>query len=437
MAFEKDDLGRAPFADLLVGLTTSLAAAEVLPSGRVIAVDAPWGSGKSWIAKQLPDHFNNQPNIGKCVYVDAYEFDFHQDPFAVVTSVILDAYKDEPVALKNFKKTAIDVMRSSLPAIGKGVVKVGGKLIGVDTGELYESFVETGSDVSEKAIEKMLDTFSQTRETTKKFKDKLTELVRTNGNDKPLVVVIDELDRCRPSFALEMLERVKHLFDVPNVMFIFFVHSKALHSAISKTYGHEINAEEYLRKFITLTIGLPTNPNVRPNNESKVEYFSKFIETQFPFAKTKENRDSENTFRERLADFSVVLFATFRDIENAMLFWQILKTKVRGYEIFFAYLLLIKIRENQQFNLLTLNPIEAFNFELKRLGAYKEGEVFSITLMRDLFAYMKSPAEAVNRSNTQEFRVIFKSHNSIENFNLMKREFNKILKVLEIEYIRL
>ena len=109
--------------------------------------------------------------------------------------------------------------------------------------------MEAGTDASDKAIEQMLDTVAKTSATTAAFKAKLTKLANTSENSAPLVVIIDELDRCRPSYALEMLERVKHLFDVPNVVFIFFVYAPALLSAVRKTYGQDIDPSEYLRKF--------------------------------------------------------------------------------------------------------------------------------------------------------------------------------------------
>lgn len=275
MAFEKDDLERAKFADLLISLSAGLASATVLPAGRVIAVDAPWGSGKSWIAKQLPDHFKASSQIGACVYVDAFEFDYHQDPFAVVTSAILANYKTETAAVKSLKKAAVDILKVTLPAVGKGIVKAGINYVGFDE-DIVDDIKDAGEAASEKAISKMLDTFTKTTETTKAFKTKLEALVKTNNEQAPLVVVIDELDRCRPSFALEMLERVKHLFDIQNVVFIFFAHSPALHSAIRKTYGNEINPSEYLRKFIAITIGLPISNKSTYKKIDKVDFLENF-----------------------------------------------------------------------------------------------------------------------------------------------------------------
>lgn len=432
MTFIKDVLERQKFADILISLTTSLASTPILPAGRVIAVDAPWGAGKSWVATKLPDHFNANNQIGKCVYVDAFEFDFHQDPFAVVTSAILEAYSTDNIALRNFKTTAVDVIRASIPAVGKGLIKTSGKLIGIDTDEVYESIVDAGSEASEKSIEKMLDTFSKTKATTSKFKEKLSKLVQTNSQDKPLVVVIDELDRCRPSFALEMLERVKHLFDVPNVVFIFFVHTPALYSAIRKTYGNDISPSEYLRKFIAITIGLPVADKSTSSPLDQENFFRRFIDAQYP-ANTTSHTEVE--FRESLAIFATFFHANFRDIESIMLLWQILKGKNKNLSLIAAYCFFIRIKDPIQFSLLKNSQQKACANELARLGEPLQYENSYISYIRDMFIYCSDTKvfENTSSANAKMLRTgktIRDNHNDV-------LIMNHALNILELEYIRI
>jgi hypothetical protein len=91
---------------------------------------------------------------------------------------------------------------------------------------------------------------------------------------KPLVFIIDELDRCRPSFALELLERVKHFFAVPNVHFVLGAHLKQLENSVRVTYGSEIDAQLYLQKFISLHVELDTPGNYPPANSAISKYMS-------------------------------------------------------------------------------------------------------------------------------------------------------------------
>ena len=70
-----------------------------------------------------------------------------------------------------------------------------------------------------------------------------------------MVFIIDELDRCRPTFAIELLERVKHIFDVPNIVFVFGINREELTKSLRSVYG-EIEAEEYLRRFFDMELRL-------------------------------------------------------------------------------------------------------------------------------------------------------------------------------------
>ena len=72
----------------------------------------------------------------------------------------------------------------------------------------------------------------------------------------PLIFIIDELDRCRPTFAIELLERVKHIFDIPNMIFVFGINRSELCSSLQSIYG-EIDAGVYLRRFFDMEFSLP------------------------------------------------------------------------------------------------------------------------------------------------------------------------------------
>lgn len=73
-----------------------------------------------------------------------------------------------------------------------------------------------------------------------------------------MVIILDELDRCRPSFALSLMEKVKHVFDMKDVVFIFSTNVDQLEAMVKKQYGHSIDASNYLSKFFSFTIKLPT-----------------------------------------------------------------------------------------------------------------------------------------------------------------------------------
>ena len=91
------------------------------------------------------------------------------------------------------------------------------------------------------------------------------------GN-KPLIFFIDELDRCRPNFAIEVLEKAKHFFSVRNIIFVISIDKKELGYSIKAIYGNDFDTDGYLRRFIDLNYFLPT-PNVQSYCNYLVEKF--------------------------------------------------------------------------------------------------------------------------------------------------------------------
>ena len=78
----------------------------------------------------------------------------------------------------------------------------------------------------------------------------------------PLIVMIDELDRCRPSYAVELLKVAKHLFDVDKAVFVLAVNRDELTHSINALYGNDFDATGYLRRFVDIDFQLP-NPDRR------------------------------------------------------------------------------------------------------------------------------------------------------------------------------
>jgi len=97
------------------------------------------------------------------------------------------------------------------------------------------------------------------------FKNTLAQLAESL--DKPLVFIIDELDRCRPDFAIRLIERIKHFFDIKNIVFVLVMDKDQFSTVICHNYGYEKQSEEeYLDKFIDFTLGLNTLPPVLQDN---------------------------------------------------------------------------------------------------------------------------------------------------------------------------
>ncbi|MBK7493258.1 MAG: hypothetical protein IPI17_15895 [Nitrosomonas sp.] len=93
----------------------------------------------------------------------------------------------------------------------------------------------------------------------KNFQISLADLIEKLTCDqghlkKPLFIFIDELDRCRPLYAIELLERIKHLFVYQGIVFVIATDTEQLKHSINAIYGSGFDSTTYLRRFLTKVI---------------------------------------------------------------------------------------------------------------------------------------------------------------------------------------
>ena len=96
---------------------------------------------------------------------------------------------------------------------------------------------------------KKIEDYESEKESIEHLKSKLKEIAKKTDLKK-IVVFIDELDRCRPNYAIEFLERVKHFFDLEGYIFVLSIDEAQLLESIKVLYGLNFEAEKYLRRFI-------------------------------------------------------------------------------------------------------------------------------------------------------------------------------------------
>lgn len=242
----------------------------------VIGLDGKWGEGKSTFVKMWQQYLNSE-NM-PAVYIDAFSNDHADNAFMVVASAITDYVKAhaEPEKTKELINKSIKVgaqlltwsAKLSIKALTLGLVK------GSDIEELSnigDDISESFSSVAEKLIEEQLKNHKQdvkNIEAFKEFLSTLPEILSRTGDALPLTIIIDELDRCRPSFAIEMLEKIKHLFSVKKITFVLVMNKKQIEESIKSTYGANIDAHAYLQKFISIETSLPRRKDEYKNDTS-------------------------------------------------------------------------------------------------------------------------------------------------------------------------
>lgn len=311
---EKDIFGRASLGKGLTNLVTSTSAPLV------IAVDGQWGSGKSTFLKMWAGELRKQ-NLPVILF-DAFEHDYVEDAFGAVAGEIIALVKErKKLKTSKGKKFAENTVKVA-KVIARAGVKIGAKAatLGIFDGSEFDEFADDVGDAAKDFTDSYLMERQEERDTIKAFKDALSDLPELLAGksseeqaEKPLIFIIDELDRCRPSFALAVLERMKHFFSVANVHFVLGLNAEQLHTSIRLTYGDGIDANQYLQKFIQIYFFLYDKADHRRQHTA-----AKFIHYLFDIMKFDKSDEDANTVADLLIDLAILRDLDLRSIEKIM-----------------------------------------------------------------------------------------------------------------------
>ena len=241
--FQYDKLKREPCANTLLSILRMYSA-----TGCVVALSGEWGSGKTTFIKMLMQKMENEG--GHPLYFNAWENDYVSDPLIALLAGLKD--------LSPQSSKWNDVIASGgkiIASIATSAVKTLAKnKLGIDS-----NVFDAGIDEVGKLLKDDIEEFSKQKTTFAEFRKALQSYIAANTTeDLPVVFFVDELDRCSPHFSVLVLERIKHLFDIPNVVFVLSVNKKQLEYAIQGYYGSaNIDASNYLRRFIDIEYSLP------------------------------------------------------------------------------------------------------------------------------------------------------------------------------------
>ncbi|MEK7718677.1 MAG: P-loop NTPase fold protein [Bacteroidota bacterium] len=302
--FANCKLGREQYATILTSLIGSYA------EGFVLTINNEWGTGKTtfvkmWQRQLIIEGF-------KTLYFNAWENDFENSALTALMSE-LSSLKEKGTAnlFKKVLKNGTILTKSVLPILLKAAMaKYLDKKV---VKELFEGVADSSNDMLQTQIQE----YTSKKVGLKEFKISLEEFVQKSSIGKPIVFIIDELDRCRPDYAVDVLEKVKHFFGVPGIVFVLSIDKTQLGNAIRGVYGSDrLNADEYLRRFIDVEYSIP---------EPDTEIFCKYLFDYFELDKffLEHNRKQYREFqydRGSFIDFSINLFRnaklTLRQMEK-------------------------------------------------------------------------------------------------------------------------
>ncbi|MDM1071301.1 hypothetical protein HX001_02215 [Empedobacter brevis] len=247
--FSNCKLQRQQYAEVLTDIV------KIYSDGFVLAINNEWGTGKTTFVKMWQQYLRN--NDFKTVYFNAWENDFDSNPLVAIMSelkLLINSKNKE--AFKSVISKGAVLAQNVLPAVIKAVAK---KYIDVE--EVIDAIENTTKGATQ-IFEEEIKEYTNKKDSILDFRKELEKFIKKTESSKPLIFIIDELDRCRPDYAVDVLEQMKHFFSVPGIVFVLSIDKNHLASSVRGYYGSEnINTDEYLRRFIDLEYSIPIPSN--------------------------------------------------------------------------------------------------------------------------------------------------------------------------------
>ena len=289
-----DEFNRKPIAENIIKLLTS--PIDLSP----LVIDGGWGTGKTEFCQKLIRLMQQQHPDYQPVYIDAFRSDHSGEPLLALLAEIIKACTPEGSDKKLIEKHNDRIRRITKAAgfLMKTVAKAAvGHVLKQNTDDLAEelqqimnddqetdSLAETVTDaaatIASHTIDATVEALLKEQIEAEKNLETLKACLKELAADKPIILFIDELDRCRPDYAVDMLEVIKHVFDVENVKVVLVTNTKQLRAAINHRYGVEVDAQKYLDKFLKYSFVL-SDKVVAPFGMIQalvsVEYFKQLI----------------------------------------------------------------------------------------------------------------------------------------------------------------
>lgn len=310
LTFEaRDEFRREPMATQLINLLSS--DIDISP----LIIDGDWGTGKTEFCQKLIHKLNVEDNH-KVLYIDAFKADHADNPLMTILSGVLSLVEDSEKQ-SDLRKKAIPVLRFGAKVFGKAIL---GHVLKANAdnldGELASELDCATNEAIDATVRNLLKDHEEAEANIRALQDTLASI----ASDTPIVIFIDELDRCRPDFSVQVLELIKHTFDIPEVKFVLVTNTTQLKAAINHAYGAGVAAERYLDKFIKFKCTLPRRFRKQGDShlnerDSSVEYFRLLVSQSQSLENS--NFSQSNSQELKLAELLIVKRSlSLREVET-------------------------------------------------------------------------------------------------------------------------
>ena len=365
----------------------------------VFSVSAQWGGGKTYFIENLIKLMQDD-SIN--ILYNAWESDFYDSPL-IPLFVELFAELEKCKNDKSFIKLLKSCKKFLKLICEKTTFQIGLK---------YKAFNCSANFDPNKKSKK--SEYLEVKNEIQKLKNNLELIPQKLG--KKIIIFVDELDRCNPIYAIKTLEIIKHLFGIPNIVFVLSVDKKQLENSVRRIFGtNEGEVNGYLRKFIDVDFQLPDSSNEQlihyhlHNSWNKID---KFIQSDryynynlqrridsFGFARNMDVMQEQNVLSHLISDITNILEFSARDIEKFFMRFNLFLDILSEKDV-------LLIEPSLLLNALAMTDIEEFNnyVNVKQLNKYIEinkvlplwNGMFKVSYRTELFSNTDSSNQRKN-----------------------------------------
>ena len=253
---EEDLLGRKSY---IRALEDYLITEHAFTDGSlVVSINAKFGSGKSTLLKMWENDLRSRTNNGDAaplvINLNAWDSDFYGEPLIPIVTELVDAVTE---SLPNGDEKARSLKEAAKDAAWfmVGLANSAVPLDALAASEFAEKKKLERKEADNTAKPDLLRDYQSRRDAIKRLKDLLDETL--GGIEPKAFVFIDELDRCRPDYAVSYLETIKHIFDTHGIVFVLAVDYDHLANSARALYGAQLDFPEYFRKFVHRSFEMP------------------------------------------------------------------------------------------------------------------------------------------------------------------------------------
>lgn len=306
---ERDEFHRKKFAQRLINLI--LEQNDISP----ICINGLWGTGKTEFCKKTNTLIEKEyKDRLSSAYLNAFAADAYDDPLSTILVTLYKKFEKTnqitQTAKESFKRFSIKILAKVVELIYPGLENISNTII--------ESVSEANANYR---FNHLIQLESQIQE--------LRDVISSITKERPFVLFIDELDRCRPDYALHLLEIIKHVFEIDGLKIVFILNKAQFIETIKHRYGNnEKTANNYLDKFFHLKLKIPKyvrdkEVDLRPTASAK---YLKILLNKNNLTNASifiDNSSNERYVERMLIELTEAHDLTLRDVEKLLKYFKV------------------------------------------------------------------------------------------------------------------